>query len=59
MAQWGMLKQHKDALIKNRVALVTNVEINEEFLSHMMEGLIITENMKEEIEVISFSEILL
>jgi len=46
-----MSKEHRDRLLKNRVALVKDMQIGEELLSHLMRDGILTSNMKERIEV--------
>jgi len=47
----AMSKQHRERLTKNRVALVRDMWIGEELLSHLMRDGILTNNMKDMIEV--------
>jgi len=47
----AMSDTHRKLLISNRVALVKDMHIDEELLSHLMGAGIITSDMKEEFEV--------
>ena len=46
-----MSDEHRKRLTKNRVALVTDMHIDEELLSHLRTNGILTSDMKEQIEV--------
>jgi len=47
----AMSKEHRQRLIINRVALVKDMQIEEELLSELMSAGILTSDMKENIEV--------
>jgi len=47
----AMSKDHRERLRKNRVDLVRDMQIGEELLSHLMRDGILTNDMKQRIEV--------
>jgi len=47
----AMSDKHRKLLTSNRVALVKDMQVDEDLLSHLMRDDIITDDMKEQIEV--------
>ena len=47
----AMTDEHRKRLTRNRVALIKDIQIDEDLLSHLLSTDIITEDMKERIDV--------